>query len=210
VVRGAVLDHLAGLSSSPHSIDAIERNRGAQPQPWSIHESHKSEELFEAGEERTVTRGVATARKREDDKSAGSSASSSESDATRGRYHVFPLELLLPLRLRPRKSVCWRQRTTPLDTTDQDLLFRKNKAPASHWDALKVQQRARAQRAVEGAHMVTHDFRRDTYLALVEEDCKRIRSGVIRKSQQKAKSIWEIAAETALNTHNELADRRQD
>jgi hypothetical protein len=115
--------------------------------------------------------------------------------------------------------------TTLLNTSDEDVLFTKDKAPFTradistvraferHWDELKLRQRDRAARSLEERRRLVHQafhskevFR--TYLKLVDEDCRRIRSGVIGKSPYKTTSLWQVAHETAPNDHSGLADRR--
>jgi hypothetical protein len=144
----------------------------------------------------------------------------------------FPLELLLPQEASPESEddVAADEEaepgTTLLDTSDQDVLFTKNKAPFTradvsaaraftrHWDHLKERQRVRADRALAARDRTVREafhgrtvFK--TYLELLEEDCKRIRSGVIGKSPYKGKSLWEVAAERAPNDHSGLAERRE-
>jgi hypothetical protein len=115
--------------------------------------------------------------------------------------------------------------TTLLNTSDEDVLFTKDKAPFTradistvraferHWDELKLRQRDRAARSLEERRRLVHQafhskevFR--TYLKLVDEDCRRIRSGVIGKSPYKTRSLWQVAHETAPSDHSGLADRR--
>jgi hypothetical protein len=144
----------------------------------------------------------------------------------------FPLEILLPedtVPTPPGEEPTDEDAdlvTRLLDTSEEDILFTKNKAPfrrsdiaaargfTRHWDMLKEQQRERGERSLEARERAVYDafhsrevFR--TYLDLVNEDCHRIRSGVIGKSPYKTKSLWEVAAERAPNDHSGLADRRQ-
>lgn len=113
-----------------------------------------------------------------------------------------------------------------LDTRDQDVLFTKNKAPftrqeisalrafGQHWDNLKIRQREREMEAMKQRRsMIKQAFHNkevfETYLKLMDEDCKRIRSGVLGRSPYKNKSLWQVAIEKAPMDHNRLEDRRR-
>jgi hypothetical protein len=150
-----------------------------------------------------------------------------------GKY--FPLELLLPEELaKAAKGDALASSTSEeseppsmlLVTDDQDVLFTKNKAPFTradistvraferHWDELKVRQRDRAEKALVQRRRYVHQaFHSDsvfrTYLDLLNEDCHRIRSGVIGKSPYKGKSLWQVAAARAPNDHSSLEERRK-
>ncbi|OHT04947.1 hypothetical protein TRFO_27451 [Tritrichomonas foetus] len=117
-------------------------------------------------------------------------------------------------------------RSTLLDTTGEDILFTKNKAPFSRndiatvreftqmWDNKKLKQRERAQNALKKRQsMIKQAFHSreifETYLKLLDEDCKRIQSGVLGKSQFKRKSLWQVAVETAPIDHSGLGERRE-
>jgi hypothetical protein len=150
-----------------------------------------------------------------------------------GKY--FPLELLLPEDAAPAEAEAdaglpyqaeeAEQPSTLLATADEDVLFTKNKAPFTradisavrafgrHWDALKARQRDCAAEALVQRRRYVHQafhsravFR--TYLELLDEDVKRIRSGVIGKSPYKAKSLWQVAVKRAPNDRSGLEDRR--
>jgi hypothetical protein len=150
-----------------------------------------------------------------------------------GKY--FPLELLLPTEptTAPAEDETLIEnpgdecdpRTTLLDTTNEDVLFTKDKAPFTradistvraferHWDKLKLRQRERAAQSIEARRRLVHQAFHSkevfkTYLQLVDEDCQRIRSGVIGKSSYKTKSLWKVAVERAPNDRSGLADRR--
>jgi hypothetical protein len=152
-----------------------------------------------------------------------------------GKY--FPLELLLPediaaaakgdgdAALSSYQPEDAEQASTLLETANEDVLFTKNKAPFTradiatvrafgrHWDSLKARQRDRATQGLEQRRRCVYQafhskavFR--TYLDLLDEDVQRIRSGVIGKSQFKAKSLWQVAVERAPNDRAGLEDRR--
>jgi hypothetical protein len=150
-----------------------------------------------------------------------------------GKY--FPLELLLPTEpptesegdesLIGNSGDDCDPRSTLLDTSNEDVLFTKDKAPFTradistvraferHWDNLKLKQRQRAAESLEARRRLVHQAFHSkevfkTYLQLVDEDCQRIRSGVIGKSPYKTKSLWKVAVERAPNDRSGLADRR--
>jgi hypothetical protein len=150
-----------------------------------------------------------------------------------GKY--FPLELLLPSEpataaaddetLMGNPADDCDPHSTLLDTTNEDVLFTKDKAPFTradistvraferHWDNLKLKQRERAAESLEARRRFVHQAFHSkevfkTYLQLVDEDCQRIRSGVIGKSPYKTKSLWKVAVQKAPNDRSGLADRR--
>ena len=115
--------------------------------------------------------------------------------------------------------------TTLLKTDQEDLLFTKSKAPftrtdiarvrafSTHFDKIKDRQQKRAQKKLQKRHeMIEQAFHSravfETYLKLVEEDCKRINSGVLGKSPYKKKSMWQVALETAPPDTSSLDARR--
>ena len=117
-------------------------------------------------------------------------------------------------------------KSTLLDTTDEDVLFTAGKAPftrseiarirefGNHWDDLKIKQKQKAQSALaKRESMIKQTFQSkeifEKYLHLLDEDCKRIQSGVLGKSQYKHKSLWEVAVETAKLDHSGLKERRE-
>lgn len=117
-------------------------------------------------------------------------------------------------------------KSTLLDTSGEDVLFTKNKAPFSrndiatlrqfnnHWDSLKLQQREKSQLALKKRQsMIKQAFHSkeifDNYLKLLNEDCHRIQSGVLGKSKYKRKSLWQVAIETAPTDHSGLLERRE-
>ena len=112
-----------------------------------------------------------------------------------------------------------------IDTRDQDILFTKNKAPftrqeistlrafGQHWDNLKLRQREReAQLMKERRSMIKQAFHNkevfETYLKLMDQDCKRLRAGVLGRSPWGNKSLWQVAIEKAPMDKNRLEDRR--
>jgi hypothetical protein len=152
-----------------------------------------------------------------------------------GKY--FPFELLIPESVVPDKEAealgfeafpadeCDPE-STLIETSGQDILFTKSKAPFTrhdvatvrafgrHWDNLKLAQRARAeaelrhrQQSVREAFHSRTVFK--TFLTLADEDAKRIRSGVLGTNPYKGRSLWQIAAERAGNDHSGLAERRE-
>jgi hypothetical protein len=147
----------------------------------------------------------------------------------------FPVSLLIPENPSPIESEEEMEIATPeepeppstlLDTSQEDVLFTKNKAPFTrsdisavrafgrHWDALKIRKRDQAVRALrERQRIIKQAFHSksvlETTLGLIEQDCQRIRSGVLRTSAFKHKSIWETAIETAPPDHSGLAERRE-
>jgi hypothetical protein len=117
-------------------------------------------------------------------------------------------------------------KTSLLETLDEDVLFTKNKAPFTrgdistlrafrrHWDSLKMQKRDEAQqalinrqKAVKEAFHSKNVF--ETALKLMDEDCARIRSGIIGKSKFKKRSLWETALKRAPPDKSGLTDRRE-
>lgn len=117
-------------------------------------------------------------------------------------------------------------KSTLLDTTGEDVLFTVNKAPftrndvatlrafGNHWDSKKIRQREKAQSALlKRQTMINQAFHSreifDTYLKLLDEDCKRIKSGVLGKSKYKRKSLWQVAVETTPIDHSGLSERRE-
>jgi hypothetical protein len=155
-----------------------------------------------------------------------------------GRY--FPIELLVPapaaqaaaeselseeLNLAVAAPEENEMKTALLDTSEEDVLFTKDKAPFTrhdistvraftrHWDALKLRQKERiAQAMQERQKSIKQAFHSknvfETALDLVDQDCKRMRSGLIGKSQFKRKSIWKTAEERAPPDHGGLTERR--
>lgn len=117
-------------------------------------------------------------------------------------------------------------KSTLLDTTGSDILFTVNKAPftrndiatlrafGNHWDGQKIRQRQKAQSALlKRQTMINQAFHSreifETYLRLLDEDCERIKSGVLGKSKYKRKSLWQVAVETTPVDHSGLAERRE-
>jgi len=150
----------------------------------------------------------------------------------------FPLELL---QKNNEKSIIQRTSTndddadiefqdafdtpsTLLDTSDQDVLFTKEKTPFTrtevakmrafndHWDSVKLkknneieEQYQRERKFVRRAFQSREVFK--TYLELLEKDRKRIESGIIGKSPYKKKSLWEVANEKAPFDNTSLENR---
>jgi hypothetical protein len=147
-----------------------------------------------------------------------------------GKY--FPVDLLIP---DPSESEVEETLEPPeepepptnlINTSDQDVLFTKNKAPFTradistvrafgrHWDALKMKKKEQAARSLrEREKLIKHAFHSkgvlETALNLIEQDCQRIRSGLIGKSAFKKRSIWQTAATTAPPDHSGLSYRRE-
>ena len=158
--------------------------------------------------------------------------------------NYFPLDLLVP---DPPQSVSSHShdsqsmlslglnpldecdpKSTLLDTSNQDILFTKNKAPFtrkdiatlrafnSHWDREKLEQQKRneanlkkRQQLIKQAFNSRQTF--ETYLKLVEEDRKRCRAGLIGKipRKYKTKSMWQIAVESTPDDPSSLQRRRE-
>jgi hypothetical protein len=157
--------------------------------------------------------------------------------ADAGRY--FPVDLLVPepksdpepagdseMALQAQEESEPEPPTTLLDSSEEDVLFTKNKAPFTraditavrafgrHWDVLKMRRRDQASRALKNRERdVKQAFHSksvlETALGLVETDCQRIRSGLIGKTAFKNRSIWQTAAATAPPDHSGLAERRE-
>lgn len=154
----------------------------------------------------------------------------------------FPLELLLPsntqndgensARMSGSMSFVSNQsgeseeKSTLLETKNEDVLFTVNKAPFTrkdiasvrqfqqHWNNEQIKCRDKAAEALKRRQsMVRQAFHSravfNTYLKLLDEDCQRIRSGVIGKSKFKTKSLWEVAVETAPKDPSGLDIRRE-
>jgi hypothetical protein len=153
-----------------------------------------------------------------------------------GKY--FPIELLTPDEtvvsasdsddplVPPVEEPDTEMKSALLDTSDEDVLFTKNKAPftrtdistvrafGQHWDNIKLRQRDRAAQALrERQHMIRQAFHSkavfETYLQMVEKDCKRIRCGLIGKSEFKTKSVWDHAVESAPPDEANMPRRRE-
>ena len=118
------------------------------------------------------------------------------------------------------------QETTLLNTSDQDILFTKKKAPfkrieiarmkafQAHWDNLKIQQNKKFEEEKrERDKQVQKAFQSrevmETYMRLLEKECIRCRSGLIGKSPFKNKSMWQVALETAPKDTSSLDVRMQ-
>ena len=102
--------------------------------------------------------------------------------------------------------------STLLDTSDQDVLFTKMKAPfrrveiarmkafTHHWDKLKIEQNKKfAEERKRRDKLVQKSFQSkqvmETYMKLLDSECRRCRSGLLGKSPFKNKSMWEVALE---------------
>jgi hypothetical protein len=116
--------------------------------------------------------------------------------------------------------------TTLLNTSQEDVLFTKNKAPFTradissvrafgrHWDRLKMRKHDQAVRAMRDREkLIKQTFhsktRLETTLGLIEQDCQRIRSGLLGKGAFKHKSIWQTALANAPPDHSGLEERRE-
>lgn len=117
------------------------------------------------------------------------------------------------------------QKSTLVDTSDQDILFTKGKAPYTrnevasirafmkHWEDLKFAQKDFCEEEmVQRDKLIRESFHSktvfETYLRLLEEEQKRIRSGVIGKSPYRKQSIWEVAAREAPKDYASIRLRR--
>jgi hypothetical protein len=151
-----------------------------------------------------------------------------------GKY--FPVALLVPAavvdeimeddHLEFEQASPEDAKTALLETMDEDVLFTKNKAPFTradistlrafrrHWDSLKIRKREQAEQAlVHRQKIVKQAFHSknvfETALKLMDEDCARIRSGLLGKSKFKKKSIWEAAMAAAPPDRSGLPERRE-
>lgn len=121
---------------------------------------------------------------------------------------------------------CGDEPSTLLDTSDQDVLFTKNKAPFTRkdistlrqfdnkWETLRRNDKKKMEETMKQRQKyVKQAFHSkavfETYLKLMDEDCKRIRSGIIGKSQFKKVSLWERAVKEA-PVDNSGLDKRRD
>lgn len=117
-------------------------------------------------------------------------------------------------------------KTTLIDTSDQDIIFTKSKAPFrrreiaalrafnSHWEnQRKFQTTKFKHELMQRDRMVHKAFQSrsifNKYLELLDKDCKRIRYGLIGKSPFKRKSIWQVAIEEADYDPSSLGVRRE-
>jgi hypothetical protein len=79
---------------------------------------------------------------------------------------------------------------------------------------MKLRQRDRHAAALrERQHMIRQGFHSrpvfETYLKMVDQDCQRIRGGLLGKSQFKEKSVWENASENAPPDEANISKRRE-
>lgn len=115
-------------------------------------------------------------------------------------------------------------KSTLLDTSDQDILFTREKAPFkrseiaemrafnNHWDRLQEKQRAKFKKELaKRSHHVQRAFQSrevmKKYLELLDKDCRRINSGLLGKCPFKNKSMWQVACEQAPRDMSSLGER---
>jgi len=118
------------------------------------------------------------------------------------------------------------KKTTLLDTSQQDILFTVQKVPFTrhdiaelkafhrHWENIKMEKKQQAaMRLSNRSQCVRETFHSkkafSRYLELLEEECQRIRSGLIGKSKFKKVSLWEEAVKSASGDKACLRLRRE-
>lgn len=117
-------------------------------------------------------------------------------------------------------------KSTLIESKQDDILFTADKLPFTrndvaelrafrkHWDNLVEEEKKEIdKKLINRRRMIKKTFESkevfENYLKLLEEDCKRIHSGLIGKGKYKKKSMWEVAVKTAKKDPTALYPRRE-
>lgn len=117
-------------------------------------------------------------------------------------------------------------KSTLVESKQDDILFTADKLPftrndvaelrafTKHWDNLVEDEKKEIdKKLINRRRMIKKTFESkevfENYLKLLEEDCKRIHSGLIGKGKYKKKSMWEVAVKTAKKDPTALHPRRE-